>query len=108
MSDEHKSILLEAESLVTGSRRGDYSHPLDNFETTAKMWQAVLKNKLVGQITAEDVGLMMIAAKLAREVDKHKRDNLVDIAGYAETVMMVKDERYRRGLLVETFSEIEQ
>ena len=34
----------------------------------------------------------MVAFKLARELIKHKRDNLVDIAGYAQTVQMVEDE----------------
>ena len=31
----------------------------------------------------------MIAVKLARQTHQHKRDNLVDIAGYARTAAMV-------------------
>lgn len=38
---------------------------------------------------------MMAAVKLSREVDKHKRDNLTDLAGYAECASMVAE---RQGL----------
>jgi len=36
-----------------------------------------------------DVPLCMIAVKLARQAHRHKRDNLVDIAGYARTAAMI-------------------
>jgi hypothetical protein len=34
----------------------------------------------------------MIAVKLARQAHRHRRDNLVDIAGYARTAAMVAGE----------------
>jgi len=38
----------------------------------------------------------MIALKISRECNKHKRDNLVDIAGYAKTIDMVMEKKKRR------------
>jgi len=36
------------------------------------------------------------ATKISREVNRPKRDNIVDGAGYFETLDMVKNERFRR------------
>lgn len=104
MTTQHASILMEAEALVHGDRNESYGHPLDDFKRTAKMWSAILGI----EIRPEQVGLCMIAVKLSRECHRPKRDNLVDIAGYAETVEWAKDERQRRALLQETFSPIEK
>lgn len=89
---EHESILTEAQKLVHGARNADYGHPLDDFTRTAAMWSAILG----AHITAKQVGLCMIAVKLSRECNKSKRDNLVDLAGYAETVEWLKDEENKR------------
>lgn len=86
------SVLLEAQGLVHGDRGADYGHPLDDFSRTAAMWSAILGFP----VTAEQVGLCMIAVKISRQCNASKRDNLVDISGYAETVQMVIDERKRR------------
>lgn len=99
MMSEHKSILVESEKLVHGDRNDSYGHPLDDFKRTAKMWSAILGI----EIDPEQVGLCMIAVKLSRECHKPKRDNLVDIAGYAETVEWCKDEKYTREVNQETF-----
>lgn len=94
MTEQDDSILLEAHKLVHGDRGEDYGGPLDDFSRTAKMWSAI---KGV-EFTAEEVGLFMICVKLSRMVNKFKRDSLTDIAGYAETVHMVREERVRRGM----------
>jgi hypothetical protein len=39
-----------------------------------------------------DIPLCMVAIKLARQSHHHKRDNLVDIAGYARTAAIVAGE----------------
>jgi hypothetical protein len=54
---------------------------------TAKFWSEILGLP----VTPEQVALCMIAVKMSREVNAHKRDNLVDIAGYARTLETVKD-----------------
>lgn len=87
------NILEEANSLVYGDRQASYGHPLDDFERTAKIWSAILGH----EVTAEQVGLCMCAVKISRQCNKPKRDNLVDLAGYAATVEMVISEKERRG-----------
>lgn len=87
-----ESILQEAQRLVHGDRGADYGHPLDDFTKTATLF-----NTLTGaNLTPCDVALFMVCVKLSREANKHKRDNLVDAAGYLETWMMVIEERARR------------
>lgn len=92
-SAEHgdASILDTAKMLTSGTRQQDYGHPSEDFERAAQMWTAILSSKLGpdGRVTDEDIPLCMIALKLARQAHRHKRDNLVDIAGYARTAAML-------------------
>lgn len=83
----------EAEYLVIGDRNADYGHPLDDFERIAKIWSAILDT----EVRAEQIPLCMTGLKLAREVHKHKRDNVVDAHGYLITYRMVREEQARRG-----------
>jgi hypothetical protein len=55
------------------------------------MWTGIFAGRLrEGEaVTPMDIPLCMIAVKLARQVHRHKHDNLVDIAGYARTASMV-------------------
>ena len=89
-----ESILDEAKRVTEGMRRVEYGEPADDFGRAAHMWTGILARKLrEGQtITAMDIPLCMIAIKLARQSHHHKRDNLVDIAGYARTAAMVAGE----------------
>lgn len=88
-----ETVCAEADRLVNGPRRADYDHPMPNFRRTAAIWTAVLGEKLQPgvNISPMDVALCMIGVKLAREAFSHKRDNLVDIAGYAATLELVWD-----------------
>jgi len=87
----NESVLDEAKRITEGSRQSDYGHPADDFARTARMWTGILAGKLRdgAEVSAMDVPLCMIAVKLARQAHRHKRDNLVDIAGYARTAAMV-------------------
>jgi hypothetical protein len=82
------NILQEAEKLVSGDRNDYYGNPSVKYGLIAKLWSLILHTK----ITPEQVILCMIAIKLIRESIKHKRDNLVDLAGYAKLLAMVLDE----------------
>lgn len=82
------NILHEADKLVHGDRGNDYGSPREDFERTAKLMSAVLGTS----VTAEQVPLLMMCVKLSRQCHKPKRDNLVDIAGYAETAGMLEEE----------------
>lgn len=90
MSEE--SILDEAKRIVHGERGENYGHPFEDFSRTAQIWSAVLDI----DVTPEQVALCMIGVKISREVNRPKRDNIVDGAGYFETLEMVKQERSRR------------
>jgi hypothetical protein len=78
-----QSILIEAARLVDGDRQADYGHPADDFKRIATIWSTLLENKLNTNLTSSEVGAMMIALKLSRTAFKNKRDNWIDIAGYA-------------------------
>ena len=84
-----ESILHEAHTLVHGVRGEDYGHPYHDFSRTAKIWSAILGV----DVTPEQVALCMIGVKISRECNKPKRDNRVDIAGYAEALDMVVNYR---------------
>lgn len=90
MNDQPETICAEADRLVDLDRQSAYGHPTINFERTARIWEVVLGLPNLS-IKPEQVGLCMIGLKLAREVHVHKRDSLVDIAGYAKTVQAVHE-----------------
>jgi hypothetical protein len=76
-------VLREAERLVCGDREGDYGDPTVNLHRIAQYWTDYLYDKQGDILTAEDVALMMILMKVARQAAGYKRDSVVDIAGYA-------------------------
>ena len=78
-------ILDEAKSLIEGDRNHTYGSPTQNFQNTADLWNVLLSHKLKdGQkIEPYEIATLMIALKLARTIAQPKRDNFVDIAGYA-------------------------
>lgn len=98
----HKQVLLnatdnpptdespaqEAYRIVRGSRGADYGHPFDDYTRTGQLWGAILGTPPIAPRIA---ALMMAALKISREVNKHKRDNLVDLCGYAECVQLIAE-----------------
>lgn len=76
---DEDTILTEAQRLVYGPREADYGHPYNDYTKTAALWSAILET----EVTAKEAALCMVAVKISREVHRPKRDNLVDIAGYA-------------------------
>lgn len=86
------SILHEADELVNGDRREAYGHPFDDYSRTAALWSQVLGH----EVSVEQAILCMICVKLSRECNRHGRDNLVDLAGYAACLDAVHSERARR------------
>jgi len=82
-----ESILQEADRIVNGDRQADYSDPVENFKHIAAIASVILNKEL----TAEDCAVVLMSVKLARENFKHKRDNLVDLAGYTEILNRIKD-----------------
>ena len=86
------AICEDAARLVSGDRRGDYGDAVINCQKTAELWTAYLNERLKPEhpITATDVPLMMILFKIARHLTgRVKRDNFVDMAGYADVAHYV-------------------
>lgn len=77
--EQPETILEEAARLCGGSRQDDYGGPVGDFTRTAKMWSAM---KGV-DFEPREVALFMAAVKISRECHRSKRDNWVDLAGYA-------------------------
>lgn len=73
-------VLKEASIMLNGSRYDAYGDPVENFERIAELASILTGYKL----TPKDIAMIMIAVKLSRETYKHKMDNLIDIAGYAQ------------------------
>jgi len=89
-------LLQRAFATVHGARQADYGDKLANFAQIAMGMQMVLARKLKpGEaVTPEDVGFLMMQVKLARLAHMpHHEDSLLDIAGYAECVDVLRSER---------------
>lgn len=89
---EHKSILEEAHEITSDNTRG-YESPQVSFAKIAKI-ASVLTGK---ELTGRDICFMFMAVKLQREAYRHKRDNLVDLAGYANLMDGLHDETFSIG-----------
>ena len=85
--DGPQSILDEASSVVDGPRQDNYGHPKVNFQRIADLWSVVFGRP----VTPHEVCMCLIQLKIARHVHAPKRDNLVDIAGYARCMEMLDE-----------------
>jgi Domain of unknown function (DUF6378) len=82
------TILQEAQEIIYGDREETYGRPDKNLNAIAALWTDYLFAKAKGGtegifISPQDVCMMMVLMKVARQVNSFKRDNLVDICGYA-------------------------
>lgn len=73
-----ESALQEAHRLISGDRRHQYGSFPEEADKVALV-AGVMRNR---RFDAHDVTAIQVATKLVREANKHKRDNLVDAAGY--------------------------
>lgn len=74
-----ESILQEAQRVTHGERQQSYGRPFDDYTRAAELANILLNS----QLQAADVAMIMLCVKLSRESHNPKRDNRVDIAGYA-------------------------
>lgn len=82
MGTERGQVLLEAHNTINGERQDQYGNPEDCFTLIATYWNVYLESKANAIITASDVAMMQVLLKIARQANRHKHDNLVDICGY--------------------------
>jgi len=84
-----ENVLEEANTVTEDKRENEYGEGDTCFEMIAWLWDSYLaaKEKVLPEdapkVERRDVAHMMILMKIARELMGHKRDNYVDIAGYA-------------------------
>jgi hypothetical protein len=83
---EDECVLAEAGRLTRGDRQSQYGPPDVDFKRTAALWSA-LKGV---SFEAREVAMFMVCLKLSREQHQRKRDNWVDIAGYARCGSLCK------------------
>ena len=90
------NILEEANELTQGPRQQSYGSPKENLRRIAVLWNVYLEGRQSKepyfdelQINEEDVAMMMMLLKLARQMNSAKRDNLVDMCGYIRLIEMI-------------------
>lgn len=77
---ERGAVLDEARKTINGDRQDAYGNPEDSFSRIAELWTAYLDK----YVSPQDVAIMMALLKIARQkAGKGKRDNFVDMCGYA-------------------------
>jgi len=103
------TVLQEAQALVYGDREEAYSPPQRDYAKTAKIWTGILLEKLRPgvEITAEEAVLMMAGMKISREVFRHKRDNLVDAAGYIACAERIVEAEERDRIALEAWLAVD-
>lgn len=79
------TLFNDAFKTINGERQDAYGNPEDSFSVIADFWQTYLKGRGMNvMVNALDVAHMMCLLKIAREsAGKGKRDNVVDLLGYA-------------------------
>ena len=76
-----KSVAQEGHELVSGNRHEDYGGWRVDYECVSAYFRLLTNGKY--DLTPAEGVKFMLAVKLSRESRKHKRDNLVDLCGYA-------------------------
>jgi hypothetical protein len=76
---EGEDVISLARRLTDSDRPSEYGPPEDCFRDIAGMWSEYLGYG----VSARDVTMMMILLKICRDKFGKKKDNLVDIIGYA-------------------------
>jgi hypothetical protein len=93
-----ETVLEEANRLIYGPRQDAYGMPEDNHARIAALWNGYLEARygyetpFIG-LDAMDCIRMMALLKLARQIYKPSRDNLVDMCGYAALEQKALDQR---------------
>lgn len=95
--DISKDVLTEAAEIISGKRNEEYGEAEDCFGLIAAFWTEYVRSKkddLGYSIILDgcDVAMMMQLLKIARTLGpEDKRDNYVDICGYAALAAKLKE-----------------
>jgi len=96
-----ETILQEAQR-VRGEREAAYGHPFDDYTRTGRMVGAIIDGWLrqqpgferiprVPDVPAEIGTLLQAVVKISRQVNEPARDNMTDLAGYADCTQACVD-----------------
>lgn len=71
---------------IQNEREGDYGDAKEAHQAIADSWSVYLSRKfrMKIELEAKDVAILMVLFKSMREAYKHKYDNLLDLASYAD------------------------
>lgn len=83
-----QNILEKANSITGGYLPKTMGHPVNDLQRTAELWSVFLGIP----IKAQDVALMGILKKTGREKERHRDKNLLDIAGNARCIEILRQE----------------
>jgi len=84
--DEQISACLEAHRLIHGDRAKQYGNVHDNFGR----WSNLCLSAGI-EASPYDLAIIMALCKLARQANKHKRDNIVDAIGYLDLAQQLSN-----------------
>ena len=78
------NILNEALTVINSERLDMYGNPENSFQVIADYWTNYINSEFNIEINIKpnDVAMMMVLLKIARESNQHKKDNYLDAAGY--------------------------
>jgi len=82
-----EDVLEEALRITRGDRQAQYGPPDQDFQRVANMWHTLFG----WQVEPWQVAAAMVCVKLSRQTHQMKRDNAVDLAGYARCMQMCVD-----------------
>lgn len=83
---EPPCILEEAIRMVGGPRMEDYGHPAENFIRWSNLCKAAGFD-----LEPTELSKIMLLLKFSRMLHRYKRDNNVDLAGYAKLDAMLEE-----------------
>ena len=87
----NKSILAEAAEIRAGVRATDYGDAVASFNKVA-----TIATEMCGfRVTPSDCCKVLMAVKMVRQSYKHKRDNLVDLAGYTDILHLLEEDELK-------------
>lgn len=95
---EPKSLPSEEATKIVANRQGVYGHPGQVYAVWALLLVPIIRRMVEenrDQPTTEECSMMLILLKCAREINvgypPEYRDNLDDIAGYANVLFLTKE-----------------
>lgn len=74
----NKVDLLEKVKKTLSNRGAYYGTPDENYGRAATLWSVILDR----DVKPHEVVMCMVAIKMAREAERHRGDNIMDMIGY--------------------------